>query len=217
MYLDEELNDPAPLELTDKEVFTGLLTAPKTVFRFIHESRYDKYGSVLLGLAGISRMLDNAASRGMGDNMSLWGVLGICIVAGALLGWLSYYIYAALIGWTGKWIDGQGDSSEIFRIVTYALVPTILGLLLVIPQIAVAGNGLFQSEADLSDLDTFSTIVFYASVVLEVGLGIWTFVLIVIGVAEVQKFGYGKAVLNILLPVLVVGVPVLVLVLLLQS
>jgi len=45
MYLDEDIRDQyTPLELTDKEVFVGLWTAPKTVYRFIKESRYDKYG-----------------------------------------------------------------------------------------------------------------------------------------------------------------------------
>jgi len=42
-------------------------------------------------------------------------------------------------------------------------------------------------------------------------------VLFVIGAAEVQKFTYGKAVLNILLPVLVIAVPLVAFILLLQS
>ncbi len=99
MYLDEDIRDHyTPLELTDKEVFIGLWTAPKTVFRFINESCYDKYGYLL-----------------------------------------------------------------------------------------------------------------------EAAPALWTFVLFVIGVAEVQKFTYGKAVLNILLPVLVIAVPLVAFILLLQS
>lgn len=218
MYLDEDLQETtAPLKLTDKEVFTGLWTMPKTVFRFIHETHYDKYGTVLLGLAGISRALDRASTQNMGDNMSLWAVLGVCIVAGSLLGWLTYYIFAALIGWTGKWLDGRGGSAEIFRVLTYALVPMILGLVLVIPQIALVGNGLFQSEMDLSGLDQVSVMLFYSLIGIEVLLGLWTLVLFVIGVAEVQKFSYGKAVLNIFLPVLVIVVPIVLLVFLVKG
>jgi len=37
---------------------------------------------------------------------------------------------------------------------------------------------------------------------LEVVLGVWTIVLFVVGVSEVQKFSIWKAILNILLPVL---------------
>jgi hypothetical protein len=35
-------------------------------------------------------------------------------------GWISYYIYAALISWSGKWMNGKGNTQLILRILSYA-------------------------------------------------------------------------------------------------
>jgi hypothetical protein len=81
-------------------------------------------------LAGISSAFNRAAIKSMGDEYSLLTVLAICIVLGGLLGWLSYYIYAVLMSWTGKWLNGKGDKDSLLRVISYAMIPSIAALLL---------------------------------------------------------------------------------------
>src|SRR5678815_4890564 len=114
------------LQLTDKEIFTKIWTYPRQVFKFLDETYYDKFVTILLVLAGISRTFDRASLQNMGDKMSLGGVIAFCIVAGVLLGWISYYIYAALLSWTGKWLNGQGNTKSILRMLAHAMLPTIV-------------------------------------------------------------------------------------------
>ena len=199
--------------LTDKEIFSKIWTSPREVFKFINDKHYDKYVNLLLVLAGISRAFDRASIKDMGDKMSIWAILGLCIILGGLLGYTSYYLYAALLSWTGKWLKGKGDTTSILRILSYAMTPAIIALLLLIPQIGIYGNEVFKADGDITSAGLISNIFVYGSMILEFILGIWTIVFCVIAVSEVQKLSIGKSILNLLLPVLVFAVPIIIIVL----
>lgn len=201
-------------QLSDKEVFTKIWTSPRLVFRYINDTQYDKYVMILLVLSGVSRAFDQASVKNMGDHMGLIGILSFGIIGGALLGWISYYIYAALLSWTGSWLKGRGNTTSIIRILAYSMLPSIVALLFLIPQIAIYGLEIFKSDGDITSAFLASNILVYLSMFLELVLGIWTIVLAVVGISEVQKLSIGKAILNLLLPVLVILVPILMLVML---
>jgi hypothetical protein len=197
------------LYFTDKDIFTKIWTSPRKVFRFINDTQYDKYVKVLLVLAGISRAFDRASMKDMGDNMSLLSIIGFSVLVGGLLGWISYYIYAALVSWTGKWLKGQGNTSSILRILSYAMTPAIFSLIFLIPQIGIYGNEMFKSDGDIISAGLIANIFVYSSIIIELILGIWTMVLCIIGISEVQKISIGKSILNLFLPIIVILIPII--------
>lgn len=201
--------------IEDNELFKTVLLDPKKAFKFIHKYEYENHLKLLLVLAGISSTFDRAVNNNSGDNMSLGGVIALSVIIGGLLGWISYYIYAALISWTGGWLNGSARTSEVLRIIAYANIPVILALIIMIFQILLVGNSYFQSTIYLDDYGTAITIVYYGLAIAQLGLGIWNVFLLVIGVAEAQQFGYGKAFLNVILPILVIAVPILLIIFLL--
>ncbi len=211
MILDDELvkdEQQQKLVLSDKEIFSKIWFSPRIVFRFIEQNMYAKFGPVLLILAGISSALSRAASNGSGDTMSLWEVIAISIFFGGLLGWISYYIYAALLSWTGNWLKGQGDTKSLVRMLAHAAIPTIAGLVLIFAQIGVFGNSVFESYHFIDPTDLPLVAFYYLIASLEVVLGVWTMVLVIISISEVQKFSLGKAILNALLPIFVIAIPI---------
>lgn len=123
---------------------------------------------------------------------------------------MTFYIYAALLSWTGKWLNGVANTTSILRILAYAMFPTILSLVIVIFQIALFGNEMFQSEISLEDKGVLGQAFFYCSLLVEIALVIWTVCFVVVGISEVQKISIGKSILNILLPgLLIVGIVLL--------
>jgi hypothetical protein len=199
-------------KFTDKDIFTKIWTSPRKIFKYINDNNYNKYVNILLFFAGISRAFDRASSKNMGDEMSLLTILAICIIAGGLLGWISYYLYAALLSWTGKWINGQADTKSILRIISYALTPSVIALVFLTPQIGIYGNEIFKSDGDLFSAGLIENFLVYGSLILELILGVWTIVFCVVGISEVQKLSIGKAILNLLLPFLVFAIPIIVII-----
>lgn len=203
--------------LTDTEIFTKIWTEPRRVLKYINETKYEKYFYILLFLAGVSGAFDRAANKNMGENASLFGIVAGCVILGGFLGWLSYYIYAALLSWTGKWLDGKGNTDSIYRILAYAMFPSVVSLLFLAPQIAVYGIDLFRQDGDLVNAGLFGNIIFWSSLSLEVVLGIFTLVFSIIGISEVQKISIGKSILNLLLPLLIIVGPILVIALIVYA
>ena len=210
-------NNPEVDQLSDKDIFTKIWTSPRQVFKFINDNSYNKYVTVLLILSGISRSFDQASLKNLGDSMSLWEILAISIIGGGLLGWISFYIYASLISWTGKWLDGQGNTNSIFRMLAFSMLPSIIALVLLIPQILIYGIEIFKSEGNLIDADWLSNVFFYSSMLLQFLFGITTLIFCVIGTSEVQKLSIWKSILNLLLPVFVIIVPLIILALLFRA
>jgi len=212
--MEESFDDMEVLYLTDKEIFLGIWTSPRLVFKYINDNDYGKYVTTLLLLAGIYSAFGRAINKNMGDSMPLWGVLAICIIGGGLLGWISYYIYAALVSWTGGLLHGEGDTDSILRIMSYATLPQILTFVPLFLRILVSGNEVFQSGGSS---DWISVMLLFGSSALGVCLSFCAFALAVIGVSEVQKLSIWKSALNLLLPILILGVPILLLILLFKS
>jgi len=181
-------------------IFTKIWFSPRIVFRHVNDYCQDEFVKPLLFLAGISRAFDRASIKDLGDTMSLFGICAMCILVGGFLGWIAYYIYALAINWTGKWLKGAGNTASILRVMAYAMITSVAALVLLIPQIIICGNGLFQSDWDILEEGLLANLVFWPFWFLEVVLGIWTIVLLIIGVSEVQKFSIWKSILNILMP-----------------
>jgi len=76
-------------------------------------------------------------------------------------------------------------------------------LLIIIAQVALYGNGMFQSEINLEDSSMVSVAFYYFSLLLALTLGIWTICFAVVGISVVQKLSVGKSILNLMLPGLI--------------
>jgi hypothetical protein len=193
------------------KVLEKVLTSPVRAFQFITTYHYEKHLHVLLFLAGIAKSFDRAIGRNMGDTISLWGIIAMSVIVGGLFGWISFYLYAALVSWTGTWLKGVAKTDAVLRVIAYASIPTILGLVFIAIQIACFGKALFTEEGVFQEAGTLSNIVFYGTLFLQITLSVWSLVLLVLGIAEVQKFSIGYAILNVILPIaLLLGVVALI-------
>lgn len=213
MLLDDQFQseEPSITPLSDREIFTQIWSQPRKVVRYINSVQYEKYLTPLVAIIGISNAFDNAISRNMGDDLPLAAILGVCIIVGGLLGWISTYIYASLLRWTGSWLEGKAATQQIFRTIGYCSLPIIVGLALMIPQILVFGVGLFQSDLGDYSGSFFQNVILFGSGFLEVALAIWSFILLLVGLSEIQGFSLGKSFLNMLLPILIIVVPLVIL------
>ena len=210
MLLDDQFQkeDPQVPPMTDSEIFTQIWSQPRRVFRYINATQYESYLAALVAMLGISNAFDNAVSRNLGDEMPLVVVILLCVLLGGVTGWISTFIYAALIKWVGTWFEGKAENTQaIFRMLGYGSLPIVASLPLLLAQLMVFGNGLFQADLGNYDGSLFHNVILFGSGIIEIGLAIWSFILILVGLSEIQGFSLGKAFLNILLPVLIIVIP----------
>ena len=202
------------IQLTDLEVFMKLWISPRKVFRFILEARYDKYKYIILFLAGVASALNRASSRNMGDHTHLIFILIGSVTVGGVFGWLTFYLYSALLSLTGKWLKGTANTSTLFRIFTYSVIPSVFSMVFLFIEIILFGNGVFQSDFDYLALGIPSAIFFLIISTVQITLSIWSVVLLIIGISEVQHFKIGKSIISLLIPAFLIVIPVMVIILL---
>ena len=208
IFEENQIDEEENIHLSDQDIFSKIWLSPKMIFQYLDRIKYDKYLYPLMILIGISSSFDNSISRGLGDSWPLWGILALSILGGGILGWISYYILAALLSWTGKWLDGKGDTDSIYRMMSYAFLPSIFSLVLLIAQILLFGSGIFESNFDASDYGLIFFLFYFLFSSLEFILGIWTLVLFIIGLSVIQELSIWKSILNLLLPILIIFIPI---------
>ncbi len=97
------------------------------------------------------------------------------------------------------------------------MIPSAISLIFLVPQIAVYGIDLFVKDGDLVNAGIVGNIVFWGSILLEIILGIFTIIFSVIGLSEVQKISVWKAILNLVLPLLIILGPIVIIAFIIYS
>ncbi len=207
---------PEESRLTDHEVFAKIWFYPKSVFRFINYYEYDKYMVLLLVLVGISNAFDQAFARTMADKLPMVAVIALCIIFGALLGWIGSFIYASLLSWTGRWLKGKATTDDMVKVIAYANIPVVCSLAILPVKIIINGDGMFRQGGEFAT-DSLTALLNSGLMVVDAGLTLWTLVLTIVGIAVTQQFNFWKAILNVLLPILIFLVPLLALLSLMQG
>ncbi len=192
------------IQFSDKEIITKIWVYPRQIFKFINEKQHNKFKLLLLILVSISSAFDSASNSHYGDKFSLWAVIGICITGGAFLGLFFQYFYSALVYWTGKLLNGKATIDSILRVFAFAGLPKIVSLLFFIPQIAIYGNEMFKENGITENENIIFNIIFYTLVFIKNILSVWTLVLYIIAISEVQKISIVKSIFIFLLPVIVI-------------
>jgi hypothetical protein len=152
---------------------------------------------------GISRALDRASYKSLGDRLSLPWVLAFAIGLGPITGVTMLYLFGWLLGWTGRWMGGAGSPSEIRAAIAWPHVITFWGLLLWIPELLVFGRELFTTATPRLDASLGLSAAMIGFFLLEATLLIWSIVAYLHCLGEVQRFSAWKAFGNTIVAILV--------------
>jgi Yip1 domain. len=208
MILDENLRveEQTSITLTEGEIFTRIWTSPRIVFKFLNDTHYDKHIYLLLALGGIGNGIEQATTHAFGENWPFIVVVCIAVILGVVLGIIGNRVYAGLVLWTGRLFNGKANFHQLLRVNAYSMIPTIAALIFIFMEVGFYGDQMFKSGFNGILLNPPYNFLFYFSLMAQFVLGIWAFVINVVGTAEVQKISTVSAFWNVMLPALIVFV-----------
>ena len=182
---------------------------PRRTIRQIVATNPDRLVLTLAAISGIVQGLTNASNKSQGEHASLAMLLLVNLILGPVMGIIGLWVGAALLRWTGGWIGGQADSRRIRTAVAWSNVPMIWSLLLWVPALLLFGAELFTKATPIIDASLMLSSLFLGFSIGTTVIGIWSFVVFLHALGEVQGFSAWKALLNGLLAMLVVLIPIL--------
>jgi len=186
-------------------------TQPRATIQQIIEENPERHVLLLAALAGLTRTLDRAIEKNVGDNISFPLLLFLLVFLGPISGIVILYVSSTLIQWTGRWLNGDAPVQHIRAAIAWGNLPGVWGLLLWIPLLAFLGPELFSSE--MSSLEDSLFLALMAAIIgfLQIIITIWSFVVLLKSLAQVQGFSAWGALSNLILAGVVLLVPALVL------
>lgn len=174
-------------------------TKPKETIRAIITMDSRHRFLTLCVVYGLPAMLQLAQNMSLGFSYSLVGILLGCLFLSLFAGMIGITIASALLYMTGKWMGGAATFIQVRCAVSWSNVTNMLSILLWVALIAAFKSLLFTDAfATASFTQIESTLVFVIFLVQFV-LAIWSFVLLVQSLAEVQGFSAWKALLNVII------------------
>jgi hypothetical protein len=159
-------------------------------------------------LGGVATMLNRAMNRPVGDLLPLSTILAAVLLMGAVVGIAKVYVYAWLLQRTGRYVGGKGTQPELRAAVAWSAVPLIWGLILWIPAIALYGREWFSATQPAMAQNPMLPLLF---ILVSLVLSLWSLILTLRTIAEVQRVTLWKAALNGLLAGVIIAVITLVL------
>ena len=124
--------------------------------------------------------------------MPLVSILLLGILLGPLVGIITLYLGGALFRWTGSRLGGKATAPEVRAAIAWSSVPTIVALLLYIPELALFGEELFTSDMP-SITSPALAVALMGFGIIEIFVAIWALVIFLKCLGEVHRFSAWRA------------------------
>ncbi len=199
------MNTPARPTLNP---WLAIFTRPRATIRQQVTHDPEAWVLPLVALTGIGQLLGDASARAYGDALDLPTLLVMALLAGPLLGILGAYLGGWVLRWSGRLLGGHAGPRELRAAIAWSGVPYIASMVLWIPELLLFGDELFTTATPRLDAAPGLQAVLLGFVAVEVLATAWAFVVFLKCLGEVQGFSAWRALLNLLLPGLLIGLAI---------
>lgn len=179
-------------------------TKPRETIRAIVQSNPKFRIFCLAGIYGFPLMLHLSQSGSLSESVSLPIIFILALLLAVPVGMISFTISSALVYWVGKLLKGEGSFLGIRAAIAWSNVTNIGTILTWLLLIGAFGSQLFFRG--FTEMPFRGTAAIYANsaFLAQAVLSVWSFVLLIRGLQEVQKYSVWKAIVNIVLPFVIV-------------
>jgi hypothetical protein len=165
---------------------------PRRVFRELAPFPVGIADYLLAAAQGIGNFLALYRTEGAGAHSSVEEILAKSFAYGAVAGVASLYLMAVIYGRLGTRAGGKSTTSQVIHVLAYGGVPMAVSLAIWVLTALLAGEATFV-ETPRADIESFLALLLHVQFISYVLLLIWSIVLQVMGLSEIQGLATRKA------------------------
>ncbi len=192
----------------DINPWTAIWVRPRETIQKIVNFNPQYYFVILASVYGFNLLMQMMQNLSLGQDFSLTGIMVVALILAPFLGMLSLSVGAFLLRWTGKWIGGKGSYLAIRASMTWANVPNVINILLWLILVGFFKRAVFMNTFGQTPFE--GGLVYFVAFIflLQTVLSIWSFIILIKGLAQVQGFSAWKGLFNVLIPFFMIGIVV---------
>jgi hypothetical protein len=178
----------------------------KTIAKIVEENpKRDLWK--LAAIYGFLSFMNGSQSFVLGDKVQFLLILFFSIILAPIWGMIVFGVWSWVVQLIGKLLKGQASFSFVRAAFAWSCVPLIVNILFWILLLILFGGSLFQ----MGQLTTGPTIILTFILIGKVIVMIWSLVIYINALAEVQKFSIGRSIANIILAWIAIGIVIAIL------
>jgi hypothetical protein len=165
---------------------------PRRVFREL-ATRPINGTDYLLGAAqGVVGWLALSRAQNVGANSSIAEIFGKALLVGSIAGIASLFLMGAIYSRLGARAGGASARTQVIHVLAYGGVPMVASLVVWIFTALLAGEATFE-QVQRADLEGFIALLLHVQFFVYVLLTLWSVVIQVMGLSEIQGLTTRKA------------------------
>ena len=157
-----------------------VIESPRKAFHDITLAQHKNYSLLLFSFFGVALSLTGFWYFRLGPRFdSLLNLLGEATLIGVGLGIVASALFTFVFHWTARAFGGKGTLQDSLGTLAYSTTPVSISLFLILPvELLTFGMYLFTSNPDPYSIKPTS---FVALVAFDALMGLWSFILFVVG------------------------------------
>ncbi|HSX11333.1 MAG TPA: Yip1 family protein [Chlamydiales bacterium] len=184
----------------------SIWTSPRaTIARIVRENP-NRSLWLLAGIYGFCSLMNMFQSAALGNAMGPLGLLILAIVLAPFWGYICFAVWSAFVTWVGKLFKGQGTFKTIRAAYAWSCVPIVINIPLWLLMVVLFGHQLFLNFPDAHMMPNGIVTLMFVILIVKVALAIWSLVIYLNALAEVQSFSILRAILNVVVTAVALSV-----------
>lgn len=152
----------------------------------------------LAAIYGFTSILNLFQTGTFGAQLTPFAIFLIAAIISPLYGYVAFAIWNFFVTFTGKWLKGKGNFVAVRAAYAWSCVPFIFHIPLWLLMAVMLGQRMFL-DITANDLTQTQTGALFGILIVKIVLAIWSLVIYINALAEVQKFSVLRAIFNIIL------------------
>jgi len=186
--------------------YSQIWVEPRETIRRVVAENPNKVIWLLSCVYGFSWLLNSFQSMLIGQQISLFQTLFVAGVFSPIWGYIGFSLFSGLVTLTGKMFGGAGSFKTIRAAYAWSCFPYTVNVCVWVILCAMFGRDLFMGIAEHKQLTQVETAALFLAFVVRTSMWVWSWVIYINALSEVQKYSVIKTVGNIVVALIVFGV-----------
>jgi hypothetical protein len=183
----------------DRNPWVNMWFRPRSTIRSIVEFSPNYGLKVLSFIYGFASLLSLAQTFSLGFFVSFTYLMILMLIAAPFWGYFIFTFVSWVVYRSGRWLKGRASHKEVRAVLAWSNIPMTVNLLIWASLIYVFRGTLFQGFPGTYLLVGKMFYLLFALSVTQMIMGIWSLVLYINALAEVQGFSIVRAIGNLLI------------------